>query len=133
MRLRVVFVVIAAAMLAGPPALASAFPDLPGMRLADRAIGGRTPSSLSTNGGTQTKKASAPASASTGEVRSSLPSAKSIEEMPGGAVLPAIGKLHAGFAVARQAATAPVGLGLLALFVVVGFTRMLYALNRVYR
>jgi hypothetical protein len=132
MRLRIVLVVIVGAMSLGPAALASTFPDLPGMSAADRVVGGRTPSSLSTDGA-QAKKASAPVSTSASDQRTSstLPDTKSIRDMPGGTLLPAISKLHVGFASARHAAGTPLGLMMLAAFVVVGFTRLLYALNRV--
>ena len=133
MRLRAMVVVMGALALAvagSSAASASAkFPDLPGMRAAERLVGGRTPSALSTgSGGTQTEKASAPVASSSdsdGSTTSGLPSTKSIREMPGAHVLPAF------TAAARHPLALPLGLVLLAFFVCLGWTKLLYALNRV--
>lgn len=121
MRLRVLLAVTFVAFGVGAPAFAqsadreSGLPDLPGMRVADRATRGEVaPSQSSKHGDTGTtdsKDEGTKTSEDGKQQKAEPPDPSSIQELPGTGGLPTIGEQRVGLAVNRgKADTMPRGL-----------------------
>jgi hypothetical protein len=93
MRLRVCFAVAVLALAVAPAAGAATLPSLPGMGVAQKAVGTDTASTAQTTRITRTKRTPpTTSSASASSSDTSQAAAKTIRDLPGGGALPVIGK-----------------------------------------
>jgi hypothetical protein len=132
-RLIALSVVVLFGALVGGPALAqsdegSTFPDLPGMRLADRASKGQvaefSPGDSEPTAGTASTSSSSPGSGGTSRTSEATrangadePDASPILELPATSGLPLIGEVKVGLAAVRRGVDSmPRGLAALAAF-----------------
>jgi hypothetical protein len=95
MRFRVVLAVAALAVALAPAAHAASLPDLPGMGTAQKAVGGQ---STATTTAPAVHKRTVPttAASSSSQSPSTTDMAKTIRSLPGGSMLPVIGKVQGG-------------------------------------